>query len=174
MAGKTLTPKERLFVAEFLVDRNGAAAARRAGYAAKSARVTAARLLAKANVRAAIEDGANRAIERARVTAEWLTKKYQAVHDGAMAAKQFTAACKALDSLAKLVGHQPGQRLVHRGDPASPVKLEHGGNVTHEHRFTPDTLRGFAADLVAAGLAPPGGGDLPRDGDTQPVDQRGP
>jgi hypothetical protein len=45
MSGRLLTPKEQQFVAEYLVDRNGAADARRAGYAAKSAKITAARLL---------------------------------------------------------------------------------------------------------------------------------
>lgn len=50
------TDKEWLFICEYPVDCNGAAAARRAGYAKDSARVTASRLLSKANIRAAIEE----------------------------------------------------------------------------------------------------------------------
>ena len=47
-----LTPKQSAFVDEYIVCRNGAEAARRAGYAALSARVTASRLLTKANIKA--------------------------------------------------------------------------------------------------------------------------
>lgn len=50
-----LTAKEQRFIAEYLVDFNGAEAARRAGYAPKSAKVTASRLLAKAPIKAAID-----------------------------------------------------------------------------------------------------------------------
>jgi phage terminase small subunit len=46
-ANPVLTPKEARFVAEYPIDLNGAAAAVRAGYAPKSAKVTASRLLKK-------------------------------------------------------------------------------------------------------------------------------
>ena len=46
-----LTPKQSAFVDEYLVCRNGAEAARRAGYGVLSARVTASRLLTKANIK---------------------------------------------------------------------------------------------------------------------------
>jgi hypothetical protein len=45
-----LTIKQRAFVDEYMVCRNGAEAARRAGYGVLSARVTASRLLTKANI----------------------------------------------------------------------------------------------------------------------------
>ena len=47
--------KERRFCAEYATDENGTRAAIAAGYARKSAAVTASRLLKKANVRAEIE-----------------------------------------------------------------------------------------------------------------------
>jgi hypothetical protein len=50
-----LSPKWRAFVFEYVKDFNGAAAARRAGYAAKSARNTAWKLLRDPGVKAAIE-----------------------------------------------------------------------------------------------------------------------
>lgn len=50
-----LTPKEHRFVLEYLRDGNGAAAARAAGYAEKSAHVTASQLLRKPNVGARYE-----------------------------------------------------------------------------------------------------------------------
>lgn len=50
-----LTPRQERFVAEYAVSRNGAAAARAAGYAPGSAKVTACRLLTKANLQAALQ-----------------------------------------------------------------------------------------------------------------------
>lgn len=49
---KALTPRERLFVREYLADLNGTQAAIRAGYAGKSAAAQASRLLRKEAVRA--------------------------------------------------------------------------------------------------------------------------
>ena len=49
-----LTPKQSAFVDEYIVCRNGAEAARRAGYGVLSARVTASRLLTKANIKAVL------------------------------------------------------------------------------------------------------------------------
>lgn len=46
------TPKQIAFVNEYMICRNGAQAARRAGYGVLSARVTASRLLTKANIKA--------------------------------------------------------------------------------------------------------------------------
>lgn len=50
-----LTQKEQRFVAEYPIDLNGAAAAVRAGYAPKSAKVTASRLLKKPAIKAALQ-----------------------------------------------------------------------------------------------------------------------
>jgi phage terminase small subunit len=52
--GSRLSKADR-FAQEYTIDHNGAAAAVRAGYAPASAKVTASRLLTKANVRAAVE-----------------------------------------------------------------------------------------------------------------------
>lgn len=61
--------KEARFIAEYLVDFNGARAAEAAGYAAKSARVTASKLLAKPNIREAIEAKRAKQIETADLSA---------------------------------------------------------------------------------------------------------
>lgn len=50
-----LTPKQELFVAEYLVDLNGTQAAIRAGYAPDSASVMASKLLVKSNVKAEVK-----------------------------------------------------------------------------------------------------------------------
>lgn len=62
MAGKTnkkhKTPsaKEQAFIHEYIRDFNGAAAARRAGYSPKNARQQATRMLAKAYIKAYLEE----------------------------------------------------------------------------------------------------------------------
>jgi phage terminase small subunit len=68
-----LTPKEELFVAEFLVDKNGAQAYRRAGYKVKTdnvARIGAHRLRQKPEIAAAIAKGLAEQIEKAKMTAD--------------------------------------------------------------------------------------------------------
>lgn len=51
---KMLQPKHQAFLVEYLVDANGARAAQSAGYTARSAAVTAHRLLRRPDVRAAL------------------------------------------------------------------------------------------------------------------------
>lgn len=50
-----MTPKQRLFIEEYLIDLNGTAAAIRAGYSPKTATEQASRLLSKVNIRACVE-----------------------------------------------------------------------------------------------------------------------
>lgn len=49
-----LTARQKIFVDQYMVCRNGAEAARRAGYAERSARITASKLLTKGNIQAAL------------------------------------------------------------------------------------------------------------------------
>ena len=50
MKKQTLTTKQKLFVSEYLVDRNAKQAAIRAGYSAKTAEVQGSRLLSNVKV----------------------------------------------------------------------------------------------------------------------------
>jgi phage terminase small subunit len=65
-----LTPKQRAFVREYLVDLNGTQAAIRAGYSANSADVEASRLLANAKVRSAVDAAIKLRSERTDITAD--------------------------------------------------------------------------------------------------------
>lgn len=67
-----LNPRQRLFVLEYLKDRNGTQAAIRAGYGSnpKSSRVRAAQLLANLNVRAAVDEEVARLREKYRLDVE--------------------------------------------------------------------------------------------------------
>ena len=65
-----LSPLQRAFVNEFILDRNGTAAAIRAGYAESGARTQAVRLLANANIATAIAHLERESMARIRVSAD--------------------------------------------------------------------------------------------------------
>lgn len=69
---KGLTPKQRAFVAEYLVDLNGAAAARRAGYSAKNADNIASELLGKTQVREALAAAMEERSKRVEIDADYV------------------------------------------------------------------------------------------------------
>jgi phage terminase small subunit len=63
-----LTPKQRQFVQEYLVDMNGTQAAIRAGYSKKTANEQASRLLANVNVKAALQHATEERSKRTEIT----------------------------------------------------------------------------------------------------------
>lgn len=70
-----MTPKQILFIREFMIDLNGTQAAIRAGYAEESAHVEANRLLSNANIASVItEMQANRAAT-VGIDAAWVLKR---------------------------------------------------------------------------------------------------
>ncbi len=78
MGEKGLLSKRQVqFVAEYAVCRNGAGAAVRAGYSERSAKVTAARLLTKANVRAALAVREAKTAQALNVTRELVLAEVQ-------------------------------------------------------------------------------------------------
>jgi phage terminase small subunit len=108
-----LTTKEQRFIREFRVDGDGANAARRAGYASSSAKVTACRLLKKPAIAEAIanheSEKANQLIADANERRELLTRISRSN-------KNPVAAIKAIDVLNKM-------------DGAYIEKHQHSGNV---------------------------------------------
>lgn len=65
-----MTAKQRRFVAEYVIDLNAAAAARRAGYPEKTARQVGAENLTKPDIRAAIAEAQVTRAERTAITAD--------------------------------------------------------------------------------------------------------
>ncbi len=78
----TMTPKQRRFVEEYLIDLNASAAARRAGYSTKAARTTGQKLLRHPDVIAGIEKAQAARAERTRVTADKVVKELAKVAFG--------------------------------------------------------------------------------------------
>jgi phage terminase small subunit len=81
--GSSLTPKQRRFVAEYLVDLNATRAAIRAGYSAKTAPPAGSRLLTNVKVAAAIAEGQAKQLEQADLHAVEVKKavRVQVVRD---------------------------------------------------------------------------------------------
>ena len=67
---RLLTPKQKQFAVEYLVDKNGSAAPVRAGFSPKGSRVTASRLLTNPNIRAIIDKKLQKLEEKTEMTAE--------------------------------------------------------------------------------------------------------
>ncbi len=70
-----MTPKQTRFVQEYLIDLNATQAAIRAGYAPRSAKVTACRLLTNVNVKAAVAAGQVAIAEKLEITVEAVARE---------------------------------------------------------------------------------------------------
>lgn len=70
-----LSPKQQAFVSEYLIDKNGTQAAIRAGYSPKTAQEQSSRLLSKAIVKAAVEEGIKAQLVDNGITAERTMKE---------------------------------------------------------------------------------------------------
>jgi len=74
-----LTPKQRLFVAEYLVDKNATQAAIRAGYSQKTAYSIGEENLKKPEIREAIDVALQQQVERVEVTADTVLRELLAL-----------------------------------------------------------------------------------------------
>lgn len=76
---KPLTPKQIFFCKEYLIDLNGAQAARRAGFNPKTADVTASQLLVKPNIQALIVKLKEQRAVRIEVTADEVLRELKRI-----------------------------------------------------------------------------------------------
>lgn len=79
-----LTPKQELFCQEYIVDYNGTQAAKRAGYAEKTAAVQASRLLKNANVLSRVRAIQKERLDKLALTQESVLLKILEVYDRCM------------------------------------------------------------------------------------------
>lgn len=101
-------PRQRKFCIEFIVDNNGTQAAIRAGYSENSARQTAAKLLSKANIQAAIAE---------------LKKEQEARTIGDADKVIHELALIAFSDIKKFVTWAPEERVVGVDPNGRPVKV---------------------------------------------------
>lgn len=69
---ESLNQRQQAFVREYIIDFNGTQAAGRAGYSAKSAEVTASKLLRNPKVAAAVAEAIDARAKRTEIDADWV------------------------------------------------------------------------------------------------------
>lgn len=84
MTQRPLTPKQKVFVAEYLIDLNATQAAIRAGYSAKTASRIGPELLGKTCIATAIAEQQKARETRTLITADKVLTDIQAVKEDAM------------------------------------------------------------------------------------------
>lgn len=115
-----LNTKQKLFVAEYLVDLNATQAAIRAGYSKHTAMEQGCRLLKHPGVSAALAVAMEKRVEQVEIDAAWVLKRAVELHDAAMIEKAFAAAKGALELVGKHIDVQ-----------AFKDRVEHGGRVEY-------------------------------------------
>ena len=109
---QNLSAKQARFVAEYLVDGNGAAAAVRAGYAPGSAKVAASRMLTKDNhVRRAIQARQDVDSVRLGVSRDQVIAQFLAAYEMAKLNSIPSVMVSATVALSKLLGLYMPERL---------------------------------------------------------------
>lgn len=105
MAGK-LTDRQARFVAEYLIDLNATAAAKRAGYSEKTADKIGSQLLGKTGVAAAIDAAIKKRERKTEVTQDYVLHNLKEIVDRCMLSDGFDArgAAKALELLGRHLG----------------------------------------------------------------------
>lgn len=81
-----LTPKQKLFVAEYLIDLNATAAAKRAGYSPKCARISGCDNLKRPAVIAALAKAQAKREKRTELSQDWIIEKLRENTDRALQA----------------------------------------------------------------------------------------
>lgn len=75
----TLNEKQKAFCKEYILDFNGSAAARRAGYSVKTSDRIAHRLLRKVEIKEYIDQLKHEAAVKSRITPEWILNKLEQI-----------------------------------------------------------------------------------------------
>lgn len=99
-----LTLKQSRFIDEYMVDMNGAAAAERAGYSAKTSRAIACELLTKPDIQAVLQARGAALARELEVTREGVVQGLLEAFEIAKADRQPGAMVSAMAALAKLLG----------------------------------------------------------------------
>ena len=124
-----LTPKQKLFIQEYLVDLNGTQAAIRAGYSAKTACEMANENLRKPHVKKYLEEAKEERSQKVGITAEWVLNELAIQYQSAKDADEKKYALKALELMGK-----------HTNIGAFKDKLELSGGLTLSHEQMLDEL----------------------------------
>ena len=92
-----LTPRQKLFVEEYLVDLNATQAAIRAGYSQKTARSIGQENLTKPDIAKAIQEAMDKRAEEVQLTSEDIVRDLMELRDMCMGRKPMAVAVKDED-----------------------------------------------------------------------------
>ena len=121
--GKTMTAKQEAFVAEYLVDKNATAAAKRAGYSEKTAEAIGRENLQKPLIKQALAERLGKVDKKALITAEEVIQGLTDIATGEDVSPGVRV--RAYDLLGKY--HQLFlDRIKVSGDEDEPIKVEFG------------------------------------------------
>ena len=104
-----MTPKQKQFCQEYMVDLNGSRAAVRAGYSSKSANRAASNLLSKIDIQTEIQTLREAQEKRTQVNADWVLNQLREL---ALTACD-SVKVSALDKIAKHLGMYDSPAPVH-------------------------------------------------------------
>lgn len=101
-----MTPKQKRFIDEYLIDCNATQAAIRAGYSLKTARQIGDELLSKPDIASAVADRMEQRAAQTGIDAAWVLKEAREVYMAAKDGGQLPAALRALEIVGKHVDVQ--------------------------------------------------------------------
>ena len=96
-----LTPKQAMFVKEYLVDLNATQAAIRAGYSVRTAMEQGYQLLQKTSVSSAIQENMDKRSESVDISAEDVLQSIKSIRNKTVQAEKWNEALKANEMLGK-------------------------------------------------------------------------
>lgn len=120
-----MTPKQQLFVREYLVDLNATQAAIRAGYSAKTAEQQGPRLLGNVEVAAAIQAGMDKRAAKVELTAEEVLADIKRIAKKAEDSADWGAALKGRELLGKHL-RLFTEKVEHTGANGGPIQVVTG------------------------------------------------
>lgn len=105
MAKNVLTPKQLIFVQEYLVDKNATRAAKAAGYSSKTAHSSGPRMLENVGVAKAIEKGLKAQADKAELSGDRVIKELAEIAFSRVSrGKTYSGKLRALELLGKHFG----------------------------------------------------------------------
>jgi len=116
-------PRQERFCREFVTYANGSTAAKEAGYAPRSARQHASRLLKNPRIRARIAALQTELVQDAAASRDILLGKLETVYRRALADYNFPAAVRAVEAQARISGLAASHRLANPLPESMPVPM---------------------------------------------------
>ena len=120
-----MTPRQERFVQEYLIDRNGAAAAVRAGYSPRTSRQIAHKLLTKADVANAVRQGEAQLAAKAQLAREEVLRGLLAAIDMARVQGDPAAMIAGWREIAKMCGYYaPERKQINLSRESYPLRTQ--------------------------------------------------